>query len=82
MMMMSIFVVWQESWRKKGYGFSLKFSQDGKDRVCVTHFMFADICYFVSSTRKEFRVMMMEATVELRRRGLEWKKVEMVFMAW
>ena len=36
--------------------------------------MFAENCSLVALNRKEFREMMIDATIELRRRGLEWKK--------
>ena len=74
MVMKSIFVVLQESWMRKGYGLGLQGSQDGKDEEKVTHFIIDDNCYLVSSGRMELRVMLMQATVDSRRRGLEWKR--------
>ena len=75
-------MVLQESWRRKGHGLNLKMAQAGKDCEKVTHCKFTDNCYWVSSSRKDLREMMMESTVELRRRGLDWRKEEMEFRAW
>ena len=67
------FVLLQEKWKGKGHGLCLKSAQDGKDCEKVTHFMFAQDCYLISSSRKELCEMTADATVELRRRTLEWK---------
>ena len=49
----------------------------GKEKK-VTRSMFA----FLASNRKELREIMVEAIIELRRRGLEWKIERMEFTTW
>ena len=41
----------------------------------------ADICYWVASNRKELPERMVDSTVELRRRGLGWKREELEFVS-
>ena len=72
----------QESWRRKGFGVGLRVSLNQKEETKVTHIIFADSCNLVSSARSELCKMVMEATIELMRRGLFWKKDEMEFMPW
>ena len=70
MMMKSIFVVLQESWRRNGYMvWSSRFRRRDMMGKKVTHFTSADSCYCVSSSRMNLGEMMMEATVSLGSRG-------------
>ena len=79
MVMKSIFVMLQKRWKRNCCGLGLKVFQDGKDEEQVINFIFADSRHLVFSSKKELCEMMLEATVMLRRRGLEWKQEEMEF---
>ena len=50
-------------------------------REGVTHLIIADNCSLVPSKRQELPERTVDATVELRRRGLEWKREELEFVS-
>ena len=56
MMVKSIFVVLQESWRRKGYGLKLEVAQDGRGGEKVTNVTFADnVFLFLREGRNSMR---------------------------
>ena len=44
--------------------------------------IYANNCYLFATFKEEIRKMITDTTEELRKRGLDWREVQMQLMAW
>ena len=58
-------------------------TNEGQESECrVSHMFFADDCHRFAASKEEIKNMIEDTTEELRKRGLDGKRDQMVMMAW
>ena len=74
-LMMSIFFrVLQAEWKKMQMGVRIRNSVGRHEEGRINHMIFADNCYLFAELKEQIVKMIENATEELKKKGLDWKK--------
>ena len=64
-------------WNGMRMGVKMRISEVRQKEDRVSHMIFADNCYLFAKSKEQISKMLLDATEELSKRGLDWKEDQM-----
>ena len=82
LMIRSVFRTLQQKWHVLRMGVKTRKSGAQQQEDRVSHMIFADNCYLSAVSKEQILKLIGDATEELKKRGLDWKEVQMELIPW